>query len=67
MSAQSIVCCSRAPTLTRARGGRLFLVGYWMIQACIAIGIALHYNVARDMLTQPVNRWIIGILETGTW
>jgi hypothetical protein len=38
-----------------------------MIQACIAIGIALHYNVSRDMLTQPVNRWMKDFLVSGTW
>jgi hypothetical protein len=45
----------------------LFLIGYWMIQACCALGIALHYNLTKDMLANHGSRWFQGLLATGTW
>ena len=46
---------------------RLFLVGYWMIQACCALGIALHYNLTKDMMSNHASRWFQGLLATGCW
>jgi hypothetical protein len=46
----------------------LFLIGYWLIQACNAIGISLHFNVTKDMLSKhPGSRWVDGFLQSGTW
>ena len=56
------------PRADIALGCRLFLIGYWMIQACNAIGISLHYNVAKDMVAKhPGSRWVDGFLKSGTW
>ena len=39
---------------------RLFLIGYWLIQACNAIGITVHYTICIDLIrtghpTEPAN------------
>ncbi len=61
----------------------LFLSGYWMIQACIAAGIAFHatfcadlYRDAQDILTggspppqsdETAIDWFRSLLSNGSW
>lgn len=61
-------------TLTPGRADRLFLSGYWMIQACNAIGIALQGSVSASIMqskeSEPVVNimtWAKGVVLAGTW
>jgi hypothetical protein len=50
----------------------LFLAGYWFVQACNAIGISLHYNIAEDVSERTaskgaVDKWFEDIMSEGIW
>lgn len=50
----------------------LFLAGYWLVQACNAVGIALHYNITGDVGERvaskgAIDKWFEDIMSEGLW